>query len=100
MRFVWWEALALFVLWLVQFVFSGLEAPPPSAMAQANQFSLWAANLIGSTAERVESFAHLVKVVMTYVYFLWAAFELALVAAGRRSLAAFTTFPKLVRENW
>ena len=27
MRFSWWEALLLFVLWLVQFVLSGFEAP-------------------------------------------------------------------------
>jgi cation:H+ antiporter len=99
MRFSWWEALVLFVLWALQFVFSGLEAPPPGA-GGVNMFSQQVASWIGTEAGRVESFAHVVKVGMTWVYFVWAALMIALVAVGRHSLAAFTSFPKLVREHW
>lgn len=99
MRFTWWEALALFVLWAAQFVFSGLEAPPPGAVG-INEFSRTAAGWIGVAQAQVESFAHGFKVAMTWIYFGWAALELALVAGRRRTLAAFTTFPRLVREHW
>jgi hypothetical protein len=99
MRFAWWEATALFALWAVQFVFSGLEAPPPGAEG-INMFSQQVAAWLGTASGRVETFAHAVKVGMVWVYFGWAAVELALVAAGRRTLAAFTTFPQLVREHW
>jgi len=99
MRFSWWEATLLFVLWAVQFVFSGLEAPPPGAVGD-NMFSQTVAGWIGVTRPSVESFAHTLKVVMTWVYFGWAAIELVFVAMGRRTMAAFTTFPRLVREHW
>jgi cation:H+ antiporter len=99
MRFSWWEALLLFVLWAVQFVFSGLEAPPPGATG-ANQFSVIVAGWIGAQRVSVEAFAHNLKVGMTLLYFSWAAVELVMVAAGRRSLAAFTSFPRLLREHW
>ena len=99
MRFVWWEALAIFVLWAIQFVFSGLEAPPPGS-AGVNEFSRTLASWIGTEASRIESFSHGLKVGMTWLYFGWAAFELLLVAVGRRTIEAFTSFPKLVRENW
>jgi cation:H+ antiporter len=99
MRFSWWEALLLFVLWAVQFVFSGLEAPPPGAVGM-NQFSQTVAGWFAIERTRVESFAHALKVVMTWIYFGWAAIELALVVARQRTLAAFTTFPRLVREHW
>jgi len=99
MRFSWWEATLLFVLWAVQFVFSGLEAPPPGAVGD-NMFSQTVAGWIGVARPAVESFAHTLKVVMTWVYFGWAAVELGFVAAGRRTMAAFTTFPRLLREHW
>jgi cation:H+ antiporter len=99
MRFSWWEATLLFVRWAVQFVFSGLEAPPPGAIGD-NHFSQAVAGWLGVAATSVESFAHTLKVVMTWVYFGWAAVELGFVAAGRRTMAAFTTFPRLVREHW
>lgn len=99
MRFGWWEALLLFGMWAVQFVFSGLEAPPPGA-AGINEFSRMLATWIGSEAARVEHFAHAVKIGMTGLYFGWAGVEVLMVAFGRRSLTAFTSFPKLVREHW
>ena len=99
MRFTWWEAAVLFVLWAVQFVFSGLEAPPPGATG-INMFSQQAAEWLGTTSGRVETFAHAVKVAMVWVYFGLAAIEVALVAARRRTLAAFTSFPRLVRDHW
>ncbi len=99
MRFTWTEALILFVLWAVQFVFSGLEAPPPGA-AGMNQFSEMVGGWLGIARTSIESFAHSVKIGMTILYFGWAAVELALVALGRRTLGAFTSFPRLVREHW
>jgi cation:H+ antiporter len=99
MRFAWWEAAVLFGLWAVQFVFSGLEAPPPGADG-VNMFSQQVASWIGTEAARIESFSHGVKVGMTWLYFLWAALMIALTVVGRHSLAAFTSFPKLVREHW
>ncbi len=89
----------LFVLWAVQFVFSGLEAPPPGAGGE-NQFAQTVAGWLGTERPSVESFAHMSKVGMTLTYFGWAAVELAFVAAGRRTIAAFTTFPRLLREHW
>jgi cation:H+ antiporter len=99
MRFAAWESIALFALWVVQFVFSGLEAQPP-AVGGVNEFSKAVASWIGTSAGAVETVAHMVKVAATYVYFGWAAVELALAAVGRRSIAAFTAFPRLLREHW
>jgi cation:H+ antiporter len=99
MRFAWWEALTLFILWAIQFVFSGLEAPPPGAEG-INQFSRSVADALGTDAPVVERFAHAVKVIMVYVYFGWAAIEIVLGVLGKRTAAAFAVFPKLVREHW
>lgn len=99
MRFGWWEALVLFAMWALQFVFSGLEAPPPGA-TNVNEFARGLAGWIGTEATRVEQFAHNVKVGMTCTYFGWVGFELVLVALKRRKLTAFTSFPKLLREHW
>jgi cation:H+ antiporter len=100
MRFVWWEAVALFGLWLLQFVFSGLEAPPPGSGQTVNQFAATIGGMIGATAQQVERFAHGVKVGATWLYFGWVAFELVAVALKRRTLTALTSFPKLLREHW
>lgn len=99
MRFSSWEATALFVLWLVQFVSSGLEAPPPGAEG-INYFSRTVAGWIGTESGKIEGFAHGLKVAMTILYFVWAAIELALAGIGKRTVEAFRLFPKLVRENW
>jgi cation:H+ antiporter len=100
MRFVLWEAVVLFGLWLLQFVFSGLEAPPPGSGQVVNQFAVSIANLLGTDAHRVQDFAHGVKVGSTAIYFGWVAIELVAVALKRRTLTAITSFPKLLRENW
>jgi cation:H+ antiporter len=99
MRFSWWEAAVLFVLWAIQFVFSGLEAPPPGA-GGINQFSRAIADALGTDAPAVERFAHAVKVAMVYVYFGWGVVEIALAVVGRRTAAAFRVFPRLLREHW
>ena len=95
MRFSASEAIILFVLWVIQFVFSGLEAPPPSAGLPINHFSESLAAAIGVGRESLEWVAHTVKIVVTWVYFGWAAIELVRVAIGRRSIAAFTLLPPL-----
>lgn len=99
LRFSAWEAVVLFALWAIQFVSSGFEAPPPGATG-VNEFSRWLASVLQTEAGRVEHVAHAMKVGMTFVYFGWAAVCLVFVVVGRRTVAAFTTFPKLVRENW
>ncbi len=99
MRFSWWEAALLFVLWAVQFVSSGFEAPPPGA-GGVNQLAQALADWIGMQRAVVESYAHGLKVAMTLAYFGWAGVELALVLLKRRTLAAFSTFPQLLREHW
>ena len=54
---------------------------------------------IGRTA-MITKVADAVKVAMVWVYFGLAALEVALVATRRRTLAAFTSFPRLVRDHW
>lgn len=100
MRFVWWEAIVLFGLWVLQFVFSGLEAPPPGSGQAVNQFAVYVADTIGSTAEQVQRFAHGVKVGTTWIYFAWVAVELVAVALRRRTLSAVSSFPRLVKNHW
>jgi cation:H+ antiporter len=100
MRFVWWEAFLLFGLWLLQFVFSGLEAPPPGSTQTVNQFAATVGDLVGATAQQVERFAHNVKVGTTWLYFALVAAQLVAVALKRRTLTAVTSFPKLLREHW
>lgn len=99
MRFSWWEAVILFGLWALQFVSSGFEAPPPGSDG-INHFSNWLAGVIGAGRPSVESFAHDFKVVITWLYFGWTGIELVRVAFRKRSLAAFTGLPRLVREHW
>jgi cation:H+ antiporter len=100
MRFVRWEAVALFGLWLLQFVFSGLEAPAPGSGQLVNQFAVSVGNATGTTAQQVQSFAHDVKVWTTVLYFGWVAVELIAVALKRRTLTAISSFPRLLKENW
>ena len=99
MRFSWWEALVLFVLWAAQFVSSGFEATPPGS-DHVNQFSTWLAGATGFARDSIESFAHTFKVVVMWTYFGWAGFDLLRAALGRRSIAAFTSLPRLIREHW
>jgi hypothetical protein len=57
-------------------------------------------DMFGTDAQRVQNFAHSVKVGTTGLYFGWVGVELVLVALKRRSLTAITSFPKLLKENW
>jgi cation:H+ antiporter len=98
MRFSWWEAALLFALWLIQFLFSGLEKPLDPGVefnAMAAQFG----TLFSTTAQRVESFAHRGKEVITALYFVWCA---GLLIAGffGRGFKAIQIFPRLIREHW
>ncbi len=66
----WWEAAALFVLWVVQFAFSAI---PSSA-------GFW-----GGLSEEVRWY-------ITLVYFVWAAVEIVRMIAGWRKPAALIAF--------
>jgi len=99
MRFSWYEATILFSLWAIQFVFSGLEKPLGPDV-HSNQFTLWIAQVFKVSVRQTEILASRVKWIVTLIYFFWVGFELLMVMLKRRSLAAFTTIPKLVREHW
>ena len=102
MRFAWWEALLLFVLWIVQFLLSGFEKPLIIAegMNPHNSMATQVAAWLSIGVEHVETAAHVGKLVITAAYFAWTA-GIILWAFKRRSFfAVLTTFPKLMREHW
>jgi len=72
MRFHWYEAALLFVLWFAQFIFSGAEV----------------------------TLANTVKEVVTALYFLWVTIGILQAFVRRRNIEAFIIFPKLLREHW
>ncbi|HXF05530.1 MAG TPA: hypothetical protein VNM72_08945 [Blastocatellia bacterium] len=72
MRFHWYEAAILFVLWFAQFVFSGAEV----------------------------TLATTVKEIVTALYFLWVMIGILQALFLRRNIEAFIVFPRLLRENW
>lgn len=72
MRFHWYEATILFVLWFAQFVFSGAEV----------------------------TLATTVKEIVTALYFLWVMIGILQALVRRRNIEAFIVFPRLLRENW
>ncbi len=74
MELVWWEATALFVLFMVQFLFSAVPPGP---------------GFIGFIAGRMHYWT-------TIAYFVWAAVEVIRMATGRRKPAALTSFV----ETW
>ncbi|MDQ2945100.1 MAG: hypothetical protein M3Y27_04025 [Acidobacteriota bacterium] len=76
MRLSWWEALGLFALWIVQFVFS-IFAPNEGGLG----------------------FGHYVHLSITLVYFAWAAWEIVELILRRREPAAFVQFAKMWREH-
>jgi cation:H+ antiporter len=97
MRFAWWEAGLLFLLWAVQFILSGFEKPlDPGAH---NSLALQLAGWLAIRVERIETVASTGKHVITGLYFLWSALIIAM-ALKRRSFEAITTFPRLMREHW
>jgi cation:H+ antiporter len=99
MRFRWWEAALLFVLWAVQFVLSGFEKPVDPAMPY-NHFAAHVAAWLSITSDQVETLAHRGKEVITGVYFAWAVLIVAAAIKRRRIFEAFSVFPKLMREHW
>lgn len=72
MRFHWYEAMILFVLWFAQFVFSGAEV----------------------------TFATAVKEIVMALYFLWVMIGILQALVRRRNIEALIVFPRLLRENW
>ncbi|HLK18776.1 MAG TPA: hypothetical protein VKT81_07460 [Bryobacteraceae bacterium] len=77
MELAWWEATALFVLWLVQFLFSAIKPDTPFWGMVGEHFHLW----------------------ITIVYFVWAGWELLRLLMGQRKPAAFIEFAKMWREH-
>lgn len=99
MRFSWWEAALLFLLWITQFLMSGLEqqlypVPVPNALAAS------LAGVLSTSTEQIELVAHRSKELVTILYFGWSAVMLISVPIRRRGLEAITIFPKLIREHW
>jgi cation:H+ antiporter len=76
MELVWWEALVLFALWFVQFVFSVINPDVPFWGGVAQHVHLW----------------------MTIAYFVWAGWELMRLFIGQRKPLAFTEFAKMWRQ--
>jgi cation:H+ antiporter len=69
----WWEALALFVLWAVQFAFSATGANLAVGGLDVHQM-------------------------VTIAYFVWAALEIARMLLGRRKATAFGDFANMWRK--
>lgn len=98
MRFAWWEALLLFLLWLVQFVLSGFEKPLDPNV-EYNALAKSFGDLISVGYAQVEYAAHLGKEIIAGLYFAWAALILLLSFKGR-GFTAMKTFPRLMRKHW
>jgi cation:H+ antiporter len=99
MRFRWWEAALLFILWVVQFILSGFERPIDPAMPH-NNLAVHLAGWLSITAEHIESLAHLGKEVITALYFIWTGVIIGIAIKRRSLFEAFAVFPKLMREHW
>jgi cation:H+ antiporter len=99
MRFRWWEAALLFLLWAVQFILSGFEKPVDPAMPH-NNFATHVAAWLSISSDQVETFAHRGKEVITGLYFGWVVLIVATAIKRRRIFEAFSVFPKLMREHW
>ncbi len=99
MRFAWWEALLLFVLWAVQFLMSGLEKPIDPVMNHSS-IAQWLAAAFSTTPDWIETAAHATKIAVTAMYFVWSAAILAFCAVKRKGLEAITGFPRLMRRHW
>lgn len=102
MRFAWWEAASLFVLWIAQFALSGFERPLVATEGAAihNSLAEWLAGGLSISVDFVELFARRGKEVITAIYFVWTA-GIFVSAIKRRSVfEVFTVFPKLMREHW
>jgi cation:H+ antiporter len=98
MRFAWWEAALLFLLWVVQFLLSGFEKPLD--VDAHNSLAVQLAGMTSIEVGKIESLAHLGKVVITYLYFIWVGLIIAIGIKRRSFFKAFSIFSKLMRENW
>jgi cation:H+ antiporter len=98
MRFSWWEALVLFLLWLIQFMLSGFEKPLDPGVDQ-NAFAAQVGSWFSIGATGIENFARIGKEVITGLYFVWSAIIILLGFTGR-GFTVFKVFPKLLREHW
>ena len=76
MELAWWEALVLFALWFVQFVFSVINPDVPFWGGVAGHAHLW----------------------VTIAYFVWAGWELLRLLIGQRKPLAFIEFTKMWRQ--
>ena len=99
MRFSWWEALLLFLLWLAQFALSGLEKPLDPAV-EYNALAKSVGDLISVGVTQVEYVAKLGKEITAGLYFSWAALILLLSFRPGGGFPAFRVFPRLMREHW
>ncbi len=102
MRFAWWEAALLFVLWAAQFALSGFEKPLIATEGAAihNSLAQWLAGALSISVDFVESFARRGKEFITALYFVWTAGIFASAIKRRSVFEVFAIFPKLMREHW
>lgn len=77
MELAWWEALALFVLWAIQFVLSPVKPGP---------------GFLGTLADRIHWH-------VTLAYFGWAALEVIRMLLGYRKMEAFRLFGVMWRKH-
>ena len=77
MELAWWEAAALFVLFMIQFALSPVKPGP---------------GIIGTIATGIHWH-------VTMAYLAWAAIEIVRLLVGRRKPAAFQLFAAMWRRN-
>jgi len=99
MRFSWWEATVLLLLWGLQFLMSGFEAPAYPAGA-GNALASDASRWFGIGVDQVELIARRSKEVVTVLYFLWSALVIVFAIIRRDGFDALKDFPRLMREHW
>lgn len=78
MELAWWEATVLFVLWIVQFIFSAITPDNPAG---------------GNPAHNIHWY-------ITLTYYVWAAWEMFRLLTGRRKPVALTEFARVWREHF
>ncbi len=102
MKFAWWEAALLFVLWAAQFALSGFEKPliATEGAAVHNSLAEWLAGGLSISVDFIELFARRGKEVITALYFAWTAGIIVSAIKRRSVFEVFTVFPKLMREHW
>ena len=102
MKFAWWEAALLFVLWAAQFALSGFEKPliATEGAAVHNSLAEWLAGGLSMSVDFIELFARRGKEVITALYFAWTAGIIVSAIKRRSVFEVFTVFPKLMREHW